>query len=142
LIFFGLYFSINQAFGQEANITEKPLSALSLAHLYEKMSAEPALVETDVRTYLANLNKILHLGDDVGQMPGLLADTGWTENRLVYVVTKMNLGLMALFDPQNPRLKDVPDFAKPLPMEEEMIKAHRDDFSRAISRLTGTRPGR
>jgi hypothetical protein len=116
------------------------MSAVSLAHLYEKMAQEPPLVELDLKIFLANLSLVVSLGEDLSRIDQLREKTGWTENRLIYVVTKVNLGILALFDPENPRLIGAPDFAKPLAGEMALINSHRDNFNRAMTRL-GARSG-
>jgi hypothetical protein len=113
------------------------MSALSLAHLYEKMAQEQPLTESDTRIFLANLPLILDLGQDPALIGRLREVSGWTENRLIYVVTKINLGLLTLFDPANPRLRAAPEFTRPLAEELSLLEGHREDFNRALTRLLG-----
>jgi hypothetical protein len=124
-----------------AKPAEKPMSARSLAHLYEKMAKEPPLKEADIKIFLAQLPEIMDFGQDPSLMTPVMEISGWTENRLIYAVTKINLGILALFDPENIRLKEAPDFARPSLYELELLRGHQDEISRAMTRLV-TRPGR
>jgi hypothetical protein len=80
------------------------------------------------------------LGQNPAQATELMELSGWTENRLVYSVTKINLGILALFAPENPRLAEAPDFSRPTPGEMATLEGHRDDFFRALTRFFA-RPG-
>jgi hypothetical protein len=117
------------------------MTARSLAHLYEAMAQEPPLREADVKIYLAHAQLVMGLGQDPAVAGQLMELSGWTEKRLIYSVTKINLGVLAIFDPENPKLAEAPDFARPSPQEMETIYAHRDDLDRALTRLAA-RPGR
>ncbi|MDR1607053.1 MAG: hypothetical protein LBT38_01395 [Deltaproteobacteria bacterium] len=118
----------------------KPITAQSLAHLHETMAQEPFLTEGDLTVFLANLSLIGALGEDLSLIEKLREKSGWSENRLVYAVTKINLGILALFDPDNPRLAQAPQFAKPVGQELALIDKRRAEISRAMSGL-GARSG-
>jgi hypothetical protein len=128
--------------GAELPAQTKHLSSQSLAHLYEKMSQEPQLLETDIKIYLASLPVIMELENNSGQLGPALAATGWTENRLIYAVTKIQIGLLKLFDPANENLKSLPDFVQPLPSEMTLLDGHRDEFNRAYTRQLNPIRGR
>jgi hypothetical protein len=111
------------------------MSSKSLAHLYEIMAPEPPLREADVKIFLANASVIYNQTPILGQSLPLPVIVGWTDNRLVYVVTKINLGILLLVDPRNSLLATAPEFAKPTPLEMETIIGREQDLIKALERL-------
>jgi hypothetical protein len=100
---------------------DKPLSTQSLAHLYELISREPPLTRNEVLVYERNLPAIVALDADPSGLRPILEQTGLSQTRLTYVVTKIGAGLAFILDPGNPRLKNIPEFVKPTPRETELI---------------------
>jgi hypothetical protein len=125
----------------ETRALEPPMTAKSLAHLYEAMAKEPPLKEADLKVYLTHIQLVMGLGQDPAVANQLMELSGWTEKRLIYSVTKINLGVLAIFDPDNPKLAVAPEFARPSAQEMETIFGHREDLERALTRLVA-RPGR
>ncbi|MDR1545718.1 MAG: hypothetical protein LBU12_03190 [Deltaproteobacteria bacterium] len=120
----------------------RPISARSLAHLFERMSKQPPLVEHDLTLYLQNLEAVTALDDDPSKLGELLELTGWTEDRLTYALAKIGLGLAAAFAPDDQALRQAPEFARPTEEEATLIDSRLDDFSRAFKRLAAGQPKR
>ncbi|MDR1167200.1 MAG: hypothetical protein LBO66_15280 [Deltaproteobacteria bacterium] len=75
-----------------------PISSWSLAHLYEIIDREPPLNNLDLDSYIKELPLILKLREDPGLIPQILADAGWSPNRLAYVCAKVGAGLTLLLN--------------------------------------------
>ncbi|MDR2460767.1 MAG: hypothetical protein LBE38_08305 [Deltaproteobacteria bacterium] len=113
----------------------KPQSTWSLAHLYDIVSKEPPLNENDIDFYIKELPQILALQGDPRQIPKVIAATGWSENRLAYVVTKMGTGLISLLEPQALASYRFPFFSYPSPAEAELIKAKEKEIQAAFTKI-------
>jgi hypothetical protein len=127
----------NRAFAQDDQ--KKPITTMSLAHLFETLSQQPPLMEVDLTFYRDRFSELLLLNDDPSALGKLLETTGWKEERLIYVATKVGLGLMMILDPENPRLKDAPDFAKPSASELDMISEHLPAITKAIEAVSSSK---
>jgi hypothetical protein len=103
-------------------IPERPISARSLAHLYESMRKEPELDVIDIVIYARNLALIVSLDTDPSGINKALEETNWSLERLIYVCAKVGVGLSQLVYPENPRLINRPDFVDPTAAEEALIK--------------------
>ncbi|MDR0620770.1 MAG: hypothetical protein LBJ61_02685 [Deltaproteobacteria bacterium] len=119
---------------------EKPLTARSSAHLYELISREPPLSKQEILAYEQNLENIVALDTNPALLPELLETTGWSQERLTYVVTKIGVGLSNILDPENPRLFTAPDFVHPTPAERELIVDRLNDLVKAYQNLTKPKP--
>jgi hypothetical protein len=113
----------------------KPQSAWSLAHLYNIISGEYPLNNNDIDRYIRELPLILALNDDPSLINELLAATGWTENRLVYVTTKVGMGLILLLNPSEKGSQKYPSFARPSLNEEKLITEREPEIQAAFEKL-------
>jgi hypothetical protein len=104
----------------------RPLSSYSLAHLYELMSREPLLSKNEIIIYQKHLPAIVALDADPAGLGAVLEATGLTQTRLVYVVTKVGVGLSCLLYPDDAKFRDLPDFMKPTPPEQELLRENLD----------------
>ncbi|MDR2338551.1 MAG: hypothetical protein LBF40_00195 [Deltaproteobacteria bacterium] len=114
----------------------KPISAKSLAHLYTLISGEPPLGQMDLEYYVAQLPRILALGEDPAEAHGILEETGWTEGRLAYVCVKVGIGLNRLLDPSDPKLRRYPLFVAPSEEELALIAQMEPAISKAYNQAT------
>jgi hypothetical protein len=112
-----------------------PQSVWSMAHLYDIVIKEPQLNENDIDYYIKELPQILALKADPSQIPKIIAATGWSENRLAYVATKMGTGLITLLEPEESFKYRFPFFTHPTPAEAELIKAREKDIQQAFMRI-------
>ena len=113
----------------------KPQSAWSLAHLYNVISNEHPLNNNDIDSYIKELPLILALSGDPSLVPEVLAATGWTENRLVYVSTKVGLGLVLLLNPEEKGSQKYPAFASPSANEERLIAEREPEIQAAYNKI-------
>jgi hypothetical protein len=113
----------------------KPHSAWSLAHLYSIVSSEPPLNQNDLDHYIKELPLILKLSGDLSLVPEILAATGWTENRLVYVATKVGMGLKESLEPEPAKIPRRPAFAMPSPMEARLIAEREGEIEAAFNKI-------
>jgi hypothetical protein len=126
-VFLGLLASAAPLMAQQ-----RPITTFSLAHLFEILAKQPPLMELDLTIYEQNFAALSALNDEPSGLPAFLETTGWSEDRLIYAATKVGLGLMMIFEPQNPRLKFSPQFAKPTASELELISSHLTPLIKAI----------
>jgi hypothetical protein len=105
-----------------------------MAHLHDQMRGEPPLSPADLELYLAGLPLILTLPEHPENIRDLLEATGWTENRLSYVLVKTGVGLIAILDPNDPRLDRYPLFVLPTPEERDLIRLMEPELSLAFNR--------
>lgn len=110
----------------------RPISSRSMAHLYALMDRQNPLGERDLAFYEKNLAYIVALNDEPEALSRVLSETGWSEDRFVYVVTKVGLGVLRAVDPDNLQLRNVPTFAWPDVEELALIEAHLDSLEKAF----------
>ncbi|MDR0354843.1 MAG: hypothetical protein LBJ64_03815 [Deltaproteobacteria bacterium] len=113
----------------------RPLSAYSMAHLYELISREPPLTRNEIVIYRKNLSAIVALNADPAGLGPILEATGLTQQRLTYVVTKIGVGLSYLLYPESPKLRHLPDYLKPSSLEEELIADQLDELVNDFHKL-------
>ncbi|MDR2349278.1 MAG: hypothetical protein LBF41_01460 [Deltaproteobacteria bacterium] len=118
----------------------KPQSARSLAHLHGVLAAEPPLNQNDIDRYIKELPLILSLKDDPGGIHDVLAATGWTENRLVYVATKVGMGLKLTLETEEEMARGYPAFARPTAGEGQLILEREAELRAAFAKLVPAPP--
>ncbi|MDR2302386.1 MAG: hypothetical protein LBF38_10145 [Deltaproteobacteria bacterium] len=62
--------------------------------------------------------------------------TGWSQQRITYVVTKVSVGLSNIIYPNNPRLISAPEFINPTPAERELIVDRLNELVKAYQNLS------
>jgi hypothetical protein len=121
-------------------VAGKPLTARSYAHLYELIIREPPLSKQEVQTYEENLEAIVALDTDPSGLQALIETTGWSQERLTYVVTKIGVCLSNLLFPENPRLRNAPEFLYPTPDERDMIVDRLNSLVKRYQNLSKPKP--
>jgi hypothetical protein len=113
----------------------KPQSAWSLAHLYDVVKSEYPLNNNDIDNYIRELPLIISLAENPGLSSEILSATGWTESRLIYVTTKVGMGLILLLNPLEKGSQKYPSFARPSLNEEKLITEREPEIQAAFDKL-------
>ena len=66
-----------------------PASARSMAHLYELMSREPPMTDSDLASYEKYAGDIVAMAENPELMERIALVSGWTVGRLTYVTVKV-----------------------------------------------------
>ena len=116
-------------------LAQKQTPGKAASELQKNMAGESVLTETDVKTYINNLEALIRLHQDPIKLPEVVKGLGWTEKRYIYVTTKMSVGLAELMKPDEPNLKNVPNFARPTVQELTLIKSHQAEILKMLDAL-------